>query len=96
MNINLSIINFYLVVNRKRVSTIIPNGPELAVALISVLTRWCAAPINPSITKDEIRSELLSTKAKATIILADAAVNTTAIQVLYIVVWTALIIAYKR
>ena len=80
MNINLSIINFYLVVNRKRVSTIIPNGPEAAVALISVLTRWCAAPINPSITKDEIRSELLSTKAKAIIILADAAVNTTAIQ----------------
>ena len=61
-------------------SIIIPNGPELAVALLSVFSRWCAAPINPSLTRDEIRSELLSTKAKALIILADAAINTAAIQ----------------
>ena len=61
-------------------SIIIPNGPELAVAIISVLSRWCAAPINPNITKDEIRSELLSTKAKAIIILADAAVNAAALR----------------
>eukprot|EP00804_Cyclotella_cryptica_P003579 CCRYP_002201-RB/>CCRYP_002201-RB protein AED:0.01 eAED:0.01 QI:485/1/1/1/0.85/0.62/8/1917/1082 len=62
-----------------RVSIIIPNGPELAVAIVSVLSRWCAAPINPNITKEEIRSELLSTKAKAIIILAGAAVNAAAL-----------------
>ena len=41
--------------------------------MVSVLTRWCAAPINPTNTKEEIRSELESTRALAIIIMAGAA-----------------------
>jgi acyl-CoA synthetase (AMP-forming)/AMP-acid ligase II/acetyltransferase-like isoleucine patch superfamily enzyme/acyl carrier protein len=63
-----------------RVSVLIPNGPELAVAMVSVLSRWCAAPINPTNTREEIRSELLSTQAQAIIILAGAAANEAALQ----------------
>ena len=41
--------------------------------MVSVLTRWCAAPINPTNPKEEIRSELESTRALAIIIMAGAA-----------------------
>ena len=55
----------------ERVSIILPNGPELAVCLISVINRWCAAPINPTSTPLEIKHELESTKSKAIIIIAN-------------------------
>ena len=63
-----------------RVSLVIPNGPELAVALVSVLSRWCVAPINASKTREEIRSELLSTKSEAIIILEGSPTNDAALQ----------------
>ncbi len=50
------------------------------MALLSVLSRWCAAPINPSKTRDEIRSELLSTKTEVIIILEGAPTNDAAID----------------
>jgi len=53
-----------------RVAVLVPNGPELAVCLIALVTRWCVAPINPNITPTEIQSELKSTKCKAVILLA--------------------------
>lgn len=51
-----------------RVGIIIPNGPELAVCIISVVNKWCAAPINPANTWQEIKAELESMKAQAIII----------------------------
>ena len=63
-----------------RISILLPNGPELAVAVVSVITRWCAAPINPTNTWQEIKSELLSTQAKAIIILAGASANEAALK----------------
>jgi acyl-coenzyme A synthetase/AMP-(fatty) acid ligase len=53
-----------------RVAIILPNGPELAVAMISTISAWCAAPINPTNTWHEIKSELESTKSVAMIIMA--------------------------
>lgn len=53
-----------------RVATLLPNGPELAVAMLSVVSRWCAAPINPTNSWQEIKAELESTRAQAIIILA--------------------------
>ena len=48
--------------------------------MISVLTRWCAAPINPTNTKEEIRAELESTRALAILIMAGAAANDAALD----------------
>jgi len=53
-----------------RVAVLLPNGPELAVCILSTCSQWCAAPINPTNTWQEIRSELVSTKARAIIISA--------------------------
>lgn len=63
-----------------RVSILLPNGPELAVTMVAILTRWCAAPINPTNTWQEIKSELVSTQARAIIILAGASANEAALQ----------------
>jgi acyl-CoA synthetase (AMP-forming)/AMP-acid ligase II/carbonic anhydrase/acetyltransferase-like protein (isoleucine patch superfamily)/acyl carrier protein len=43
--------------------------------LISVINRWCAAPINPTSTPLEIKHELESTKSKAIIIIAGLSNN---------------------
>jgi acyl-coenzyme A synthetase/AMP-(fatty) acid ligase len=64
----------------ERVSILLPNGPELAVTMIAVLTKWCAAPINSTNTWQEIKAELISTQAKAIIILAGASANEAALQ----------------
>ena len=63
-----------------RIAVLLPNGPILATCLIAILTKWCAAPINPTSTKHEIIAELQSTKAKAIIILAGAHINEAAIE----------------
>ena len=58
-----------------RVGVLLPNGPELAVTIMAVVSQWCAAPINPTNTWQEIRAELQSTQARAIIILAGAPAN---------------------
>ena len=63
-----------------RVAVLLPNGPELAVTMISVVSRWCAAPINPTNTREEIKAELESTRAMAIIIMAGAAANEGALE----------------
>jgi hypothetical protein len=63
-----------------RVAVLLPNGPELAVTVIAVMSKWCAAPLNPTNTKEEIKSELESTRARAIIIQSGASMNTTAID----------------
>jgi len=73
-------LNQFGLANGDRVSVILPNGPELAVTMIAILTRWCAAPINPTNTWQEIKSELVSTQARAIIILAGASANEAALQ----------------
>jgi long-subunit acyl-CoA synthetase (AMP-forming) len=52
----------------------------MAVVLFGVISRWCAAPVNITNTWEEMKSELLSTKAVAIIILTGAIGNDAAIR----------------
>jgi len=56
----------------RRVALILPNSPELAVCIISVISKWCAAPINSTNTYDEIRGELISTKSTVIVVLENS------------------------
>ena len=53
-----------------RVALLLPNGPELALCVVSVISQWCAAPVNPTNTWEEIKGELESCGVCAIIILA--------------------------
>jgi acyl-coenzyme A synthetase/AMP-(fatty) acid ligase len=63
-----------------RVGVLLPNGPELAVTVLSIVSQWCAAPINITNTLEEMKGELLSTKCIAIIILTGAAGNEVAMK----------------
>lgn len=63
-----------------RIGLLLPNGPELAVAVIATVSQWCAAPINPTNTWEEIKMELQSTKSIAIIIQSGASVNDAALK----------------
>lgn len=63
-----------------RVSVLMPNGPELAVAMMAVMSRWCAAPINPTATWQEIKAEIQSTSSLAIVVLAGSSTNEAALQ----------------
>ena len=52
-----------------RVAIIMPNGSELAVTLLCVMSRWCAAPISSLSTTNEMIKELISMKCIAMIIM---------------------------
>lgn len=58
-----------------RVAILLPNGAELATCIICVISRYCAAPMNPTSSWMELKAELESTKAVAAIILAGASNN---------------------
>ena len=60
-----------------RVGVLIPNGPELAVCLLCLVSRYCAAPINPNITVSEITSELQNTRCVGIVVLAREGSNDT-------------------
>eukprot|EP00967_Tisochrysis_lutea_P110968 scaffold174109_cov30-Tisochrysis_lutea.AAC.8 len=53
-----------------RVAILLPNGPELAVAFVAVLTYCTCAPLNPAATAWEIKAELVSVRAKAILLQA--------------------------
>lgn len=72
-------LNQFGISNRSRVAILLPNGSELAVCLLCVISKYCAAPINLTNTSDEIKSELLSTKSIAIIIQAGSQTNESAI-----------------
>lgn len=63
-----------------RIAVLLPNGPILATCLIGIMSKWCAAPINPTSTQYEIAAELKSTQARALVILAGAQINDAAID----------------
>jgi acyl-CoA synthetase (AMP-forming)/AMP-acid ligase II len=71
----------YGVPSQSRVGLFIPNGPELATALICLLSKWCAAPINPNMTTPEIKTELESMKCTACIVLSGFANNASILEV---------------
>jgi len=58
-----------------RVAILLPNGPELALTIICIISKYCAVPINLTSTWQEIKNELESTKCVAMIIMTGATVN---------------------
>ena len=53
-----------------RVAILFPNGPELAVAFIAVLSYCTSAPLNPASTPLEIKGELENVNARALMVMA--------------------------
>ena len=53
-----------------RLAMVIPNGPEMAVAFLSVACGATCAPLNPAYTADEFRFYLAHLRATALLILA--------------------------
>ena len=45
-----------------RVAILLPNGPELAVAFVAVLSYCTCAPLNPASTPQEIKGEVQNVK----------------------------------
>ena len=52
-----------------RVAIVLPNGPELAVAFVSVASGSTCAPLNPSYRRDEFEFYLSDLNAKALLVL---------------------------
>ena len=51
-----------------RVAIVLPNGPEMATAFLSVAAAACAAPLNPAYRADEFEFYLTDLRAKALIV----------------------------
>jgi non-ribosomal peptide synthetase component E (peptide arylation enzyme) len=64
----------------ERVALLLPNGAELAVTVLATTSKWCAAPINPTNTWEEIKMELLSTRSIAMIIMTGVSTNEAALK----------------
>ncbi len=56
-----------------RVAIVLPNGPEMATAFLTVASCACAAPLNPAYKKEEFAFYLDDLKAKALIVEAGSA-----------------------
>jgi oxalate---CoA ligase len=53
-----------------RVAIVLPNGPELAVAFLSIASGATSAPLNPGYSESEFEFYLSDLKAKALVLLA--------------------------
>jgi acyl-coenzyme A synthetase/AMP-(fatty) acid ligase len=53
-----------------RVAILFPNGPDLAIAFVAVLSYCTSAPLNPANTPQEIKDELVNVSAKAIMVMA--------------------------
>src|SRR5271166_2389209 len=61
-----------------RVAIVLPNGPEMATAFLSVAGAAASAPLNPAYRRDEFEFYLSDLKAKALIVEAGTASPATA------------------
>lgn len=64
---------------RDRVAIVLPNGPEMAVALLAVASAMTSAPLNPDYSEAEFNFYLTSLRAQAVIVAAGT--NSPAIKV---------------
>ncbi len=55
-----------------RVAIVLPNGPELAVAFVSLAAGAACAPLNPSYGSEEFKFYLSDLRAKALLVLKDS------------------------
>ena len=60
---------YFGVGRNERIAVLLPNGPESAVAIVTVLNYCTCAPLNPAATSSEITAELKSLRAKAVLLL---------------------------
>jgi acyl-CoA synthetase (AMP-forming)/AMP-acid ligase II/thioesterase domain-containing protein len=56
-----------------RIAVVLPNGPEMAIALLSVMVSGAAAPLNPNYSRDEFDFYLADLEPRA--LLIDAGVT---------------------
>ena len=56
-----------------RVAIVGPNGPEMAAAFVAVASAATTAPLNPAFTQDEFGYSLADLRARALVVLGDAA-----------------------
>lgn len=54
-----------------RVAIVLPNGPEMAAAFITIAQAACTAPLNPAYREDEFAFYLEDLKAKAIVLAED-------------------------
>ncbi|MEO0903535.1 MAG: AMP-binding protein, partial [Pseudomonadota bacterium] len=54
-----------------RVAIVLPNGPEMAAAFITIAQSAVTAPLNPAYREDEFAFYIEDLKAKAVILMAD-------------------------
>ena len=54
-----------------RVAIVLPNGPHMATAFVSIATGATAAPLNPSYRAEEFRFFLEDLNARALVLMAD-------------------------
>jgi len=57
-----------------RVAIVLPNGPEMATAFISIASGATTAPLNPAYKKDEFDFYLSDLKAKALLVEAGSGI----------------------
>lgn len=72
-------LNRFGVGRNDRVAIVLPNGPEMAVAFLSVAAGATAAPLNPAYRTDEFEFYLTDLKAKA--LLVEGASQSPAVEV---------------
>lgn len=51
---------------------VLPNGPELAVCVMSVISRWCAVPIAANFSTPELIADFKNCQVQALICMEDA------------------------
>ena len=56
-----------------RVAIVLPNGPEMATAFLSIAASCCSAPLNPAYKADEFEFYITDLKPRAIVLLADEA-----------------------
>ena len=56
-----------------RVAIVLPNGPEMAAAFVTIAQAAVTAPLNPAYRRDEYAFYLEDLKAKALVVMADDA-----------------------
>src|SRR5581483_7905233 len=54
-----------------RVATVLPNGPELAVATVAISAAATCVPMNPNARPAELESYLKATRSDAVIVRSD-------------------------
>ena len=54
-----------------RIAVVLPNGPEMAVALLATMTAGAAAPLNPNLSDEEFDFCLADLEARALLIQAE-------------------------